>query len=78
MSLKGIILIFEGHLIYVPHIPQVFILELKKKKKYVKMGKNKIYSKGTPFGVLAKNMKYVPHFEGHLIFVPHVPHLRDS
>ena len=33
MSLKGIILIFEGHLIYVPHIPQVFISELKKSAK---------------------------------------------
>ena len=42
------------------------------------MCKNKKYSKGTPFGVLAKNMKYVPHFVGHLIYVPHVPQMWDS
>ena len=47
-------------------------------KKYVKMCKNKKYSKGPPFGVLVKNMKYVPHFVGHLIYVPHVPHVWDS
>ena len=42
------------------------------------MCKNWKYSKGPPFGVLVKNIKYVPQFEGHLIYVPHVPHLRDS
>ena len=45
------------------------------------MCKNWKYSKGTAFGVLVKNIKYVPQFEGHLIYVPHVPqiegHLRD-
>ena len=44
----------------------------------MKMCKNKKYSKGVPFGVLEKNMKYVPHFVGHLIYVPHVPHMWDS
>ena len=32
-------------LIYVPHIPQFFISELKKEKKYVNMCKNKKYCK---------------------------------
>ena len=44
----------------------------------MKMCKNKKYSEGVPFGVLEKNMKYVPHFVGHLIYVPHVPHMWDS
>ena len=56
----------------------IFGTKLKKVKKYVKMCKNKKYCKGPPFGVFVKNIKYVPQFEGHLIYVPHVPHLRDS
>ena len=72
-------IIFEGYLICVPHIPQVFISELKKEKKSVKNMKNWKYSKAVvPFGVLVKNMKYVPHFVGHLIYVPHVPQMWDS
>ena len=55
-----------------------WVKKLKKVKKYVKMCKNKKYCKGPPFGVFVKNIKYVPQFEGHLIYVPHVPHLRDS
>ena len=51
----------------------IFILELKKVKKYVKKCKNKKYCKGPPFGVFVKNMKYVPHFVAHLVYVPDVP-----
>ena len=40
------------------------------------MCKNWKYSKGTTaFGVLVKNIKYVPQLEGHLIYVPHVPQI---
>ena len=42
-------------------------------KKYVKKCKNKKYCKGPPFGVFVKNMKYVPHFVAHLVYVPDVP-----
>ena len=48
------------HLIYVPKVPDslyIFGTKLKKEKKYMKMCKNKKYSKGVPFGVLVKNMK---------------------
>ena len=45
------------------------------------MCKNKKYCKDPPFSVLVKKnkkkMKYVPHFVGHLIYVPHVPHMWD-
>ena len=45
----------------------------------MKMCKNKKYCKGPPFSVLVKkNMKYIPHFVGHFIYVPHVPHVWDS
>ena len=55
-----------------------FISELKKVKKYLKMCKNWKYSKGTTFGVLVKNMKYVPHFVAQTVYVPQVPHVWHS
>ena len=39
----------------------------------MKKCKNKKYCKGPPFGVFVKNMKYVPHFVAHLVYVPDVP-----
>ena len=55
-------------------IPCTFFgTKLKKEKKYVKMCKNRKYSKGTAFGVLAKNVKYVPENLAHLVYVPEVP-----
>ena len=56
----------------VPDFLYIFGTKMKKEKKYMKMCKNKKYSKGVPYGVLEKNMKYVQHFVGHLIYVPHI------
>ena len=41
-----------------------FYLRIEKRKKYVKMCKNKKYSKGVPFDDLVKNIKYVPKILG--------------
>ena len=47
--------------IYIPKVPDflyIFGTKLKNREKYMKMCKNKKYSKGVvPFGVLVKNMK---------------------
>ena len=36
------------------------------------------WGKGLKTKNLVKNIKYVPQFGGHLIYVPHVPQLGDS
>ena len=58
-------------------IPCTFFgTKMKKEKKYMKMCKNKKYSKGVPFGVFRKNIKYVPKILGTFKYVPNVPNIR--